>query len=125
VLVPFDVDPYRYYNRKLPAPVTAFEVSHPDVPFASQYTETELKEMEAAAREHVRPFDEVWVVVRSPNSEVRKELARRTERAAAGDGRALVGRETWVSSAGPLRLSRYRRFTAADSAARADSPATR
>ncbi len=111
-LVPFDADPFRYYNRRQPAPVSAFEVSHPEVPFASDYTPAQLDEMERAARERVAGFDEVWVVVRSPNSEIRRELARRTERAAATGGRALAGRETWNSMTGPLRLARFRRGAA-------------
>jgi len=111
-LVPFDVDPFRYYNRRQPVPVTAFEVSHPEVPFASDYTETQLDQMEQTARDRAARFDEVWVVVRSPNSEIRRELARRAERAAASDGRTLVGRETWKSMTGPLRLARFRRGAA-------------
>jgi hypothetical protein len=122
-LVTFDVDPYRYYNRRLRSPVAAFEVSHPEVPFASGYTEAQLEQMESQAREHARPFDEVWVVVRSPNSEVRRELARRTERAAATDGRELVGRETWTSMSGPLRLARFRR-PGADSTTTPTNPTT-
>jgi uncharacterized membrane protein len=114
-LVPFDVDPFRYYNRRQPVPVTAFEVSHPEVPFASEYTAPQLDQMERTARDRTARFDEVWVVVRSPNSEIRRELARRTERAAASDGRVLIGRETWNSMTGPLRLARYRRPPAADS----------
>jgi mannosyltransferase len=120
-LVPFDVDPFRYYDRRLPQPVAAFEVSHPAVPFASSYTEAQLDEMTRAAHERVQGFDEVWVVVRSPNSEVRREVARRAESVAALDGRALVGRETWVSMTGPLRLACYRRAAAAPAAA---APAT-
>lgn len=120
-LVPFDVDPFRYYNLRQPVPVTAYEVPHPEVPFASDYTETQLEEMERAARDRAARFDEVCVVVRSPNSEIRRELARRTERAAASDGRELVAREMWNSMTGPLRLARYRRPTEAG----ADSSAGR
>lgn len=117
-LVPFDLDPYRYYNRRQPAPVAAFEVSHPKVPFASDYTETQLDEMESTARDRVARYDEVWVVVRSPNSDIRRELARRTERAAASGGRVLAGREIWTSMTGPLRLARFRRAGADSSAVR-------
>ncbi len=117
-LVPFDVDPFRYYDRRLRSPVAAFEVSHPAVPFASSYTEDQLEEMMRTAHERVKGFDEVWVVVRSPNSEIRREVARRTEAVAALDGRTLVGHETWVSMTGPLRLACYRREAAVpDSAA--------
>ena len=107
-LVPFDVDPFRFYNRKLAHPVPAFEVSHPEVPFASEYTERQLEEMESQAAAHAAPYDEVWVIVRSPNSAVRRELAFRTERAAAA-GRRLTGRWRWDSAGGPLRVARYDR----------------
>lgn len=117
-LVPFDVDPFRYYNRRLDHPVAAFEVSHPDVPFASDYTPAQLDQMETAAREHAAPYDQVWVVVRSPNSDVRKEAARRAERAAASDGRVLVNREIWTSMTGPLRVARFERKAVSDSIAK-------
>ncbi len=113
-LVPFDVDPFRYYNRRQANPVAAFEVSHPAVPFASSYTPEQLDQMERAAAELTAGYDEVWVVVRSPNSEVRRELARRAERAAAA-GRTLVERDSLAAVGGPLRLARFRR-AAADSA---------
>lgn len=112
-LVPFDLDPFRYYNRRQASPVEAFEVSHPDVPFASDYTPRQLDDMETRARERTAGFDEVWVVVRSPNSEVRRELVRRSERAAAA-GRVLAGRDTLRSATGPVRLARYVRGAAAD-----------
>jgi 4-amino-4-deoxy-L-arabinose transferase-like glycosyltransferase len=115
-LVPFDVDPFRYYNRKQPSPVTAFEVSHPDVPFASGYTTGQLDQMERQARERSAPFEEVWVVVRSPNSDVRRELVTRTERVAA-EGRTLIERRTLDSAGGPVRLARFRRAAAPDAAA--------
>lgn len=116
-LVPFDVDPFRFYNLRQKTPVAAFEVSHPAVPFASGYTPEQLDEMERAAAGNAAPFDEVWVVVRSPNSEVRRELALRTERAAA-IGRVLIERETFESAEGPLRLARYRRVGADSLSAR-------
>jgi len=119
VLVPFDVDPFRYYNRRAARPVAVFEVSHPAVPFASNYTPQQLDDMVKIARQHVAGFDEVWVVVRSPNSPVRLELARRTEGVAA-EGREVAGREIWNSTTGPLRVYRYRRAGAA-----ADSTAAR
>ncbi|MEO5618242.1 MAG: glycosyltransferase family 39 protein [Candidatus Eisenbacteria bacterium] len=116
-LVPFDLDAFRYYNLRQPVPVAAYEVSHPEVPFASSYTEAQLIEMERVARDRAARFDEVWVVVRSPNSEIRRELARRTERAAASDGRVLMAREIWNSMSGAVRLARYRRPAAGDSGA--------
>jgi len=108
VLVPFDVDPYRYYNLRLGEPVAAFEVSHPEVPFASDYTPRQLDEMTAAAARRTAGFDEVWVVVRSANSEVRRAVAARTERVAAA-GRVETGRWTYTSFAGPLRVARFDR----------------
>jgi hypothetical protein len=109
VLVPFDVDPYAFYNRRTRDRITAIEVSHPAVPFASRFTPRQLDELEAAARARVAPFDEVWVVVRSPNSEVRREVARRALRVAS-EGRVTVGgEEVWRSTAGPLRVSHFRR----------------
>jgi len=107
-LVPFDVDPFRFYNSKLAHPVAAFEVSHPEVPFASEYTERQLEEMERRAAAQAAPYDEVWVIVRSPNSAVRREVASRTERAAAA-GRRPTGRWRWDSAGGPLRVARYDR----------------
>ncbi len=107
-LVTFDLDPFRFYNRRQPSPVAAFEVSHPEVPFASDYTPLQLEQLERAAREHTAPFDEVWVVVRSPNSAARREVAARAEHAAS-EGRMLVGREFWDSTGGPLRVARFRR----------------
>ncbi len=106
VLVPFDVDPFAYYNRTAPQPVVSFEVSHPDEPFAAMFTPRQLDELQEAARRNASPYDEVWVVVRSPNSDVRREVARRAE-AVAGEGRALVERRRWDSLTGPLRVSRF------------------
>jgi len=108
VLVTFDDDPFRFYDTKLAAPLEVFEISHPDVPFASRYTPAQLDEMETAARERTAPYADVWVVVRSPNSEVRREAARRALRAAA-DGRRPAGHWVWRSTGGPLRVWRYRR----------------
>lgn len=106
VLVPFDVDPFAYYNRRLANPVAAFEVGHPAEPFAAHYTDQQLQELQAAAYRNSASYDEVWVVVRSPNSEIRREVARRAE-AVAGEGRALVERRRWDSLTGPLRVSRF------------------
>lgn len=113
VLVPFDVDPYRYYIRRAAPAPTAIEVSHPAVPFASGWTPEQMAWMERHARERSAPFDEVWVIVRSPNSEFRKDLARRTE-AIAAEGRTVVERYTLDSTGGPLRVAHYRRGAARD-----------
>ena len=123
-LVPYDVDPFRYYDRRQPRPIEAFEVSHPEVPFASNYTEKQLEEMIDGAREHMRGHDEVWVVVRSPNSEVRLELSRRVTRA-ANEGRILVGQEIWNSMSGPLRVAHYLGESAGRAGVTADSTAAR
>jgi len=106
VLVPFDLDPYAFYNRAPARILPAFEVSHPSVPFASHFTPQQLDELEQAAREHARGYDEVWVVVRSPNSEVRREVVRRAERAAE-EGRIFKLRKVWTAEGGPLRVERF------------------
>lgn len=106
VLVPFDLDPYAFYNRPVSSAVPAFEVSHPNVPFASHFTPRQLDELEQAARAHVAGYDEVWIVIRSPNSEVRREVVRRAERAAE-DGRSFMRRQVWESEGGPLRVERF------------------
>jgi 4-amino-4-deoxy-L-arabinose transferase-like glycosyltransferase len=106
VLVTFDLDPYRFYNSKLAQPVAAFEVSHPEVPFASGYEDRQLREMMGKAAERTATYDEVWVVVRSPNSEIRREVARRAEQVAAR-GRRFAGRWKWDAANGPLRVVRY------------------
>lgn len=106
VLVPFDADPFRYYNVRLDRPFTVVEVSHPDVPFSSGYTGRQIDEMERAAASRVAGYDDVWVVVRSPNSDVRQEVARRSD-ALAATGRRLAGRWRWDAVNGPLRVARY------------------
>lgn len=107
-LVTFDLDPFTYYDRRQPHPVQAFEVSHPDVPFASSYTPRQLDELTEAARRRTRDFQEVWVVVRSPNSAIRREVAARAESVAA-ENRTLIERDSLGAAGGPLRLVRYRR----------------
>ena len=109
VLVPFDLDPFAFYDARLPHPVAGYEISHPDVPFADRYSRQQLDQAEAAARAHAAGWDEVWVIVRSPNSPVRRELARRAQEVAAA-GRVQLGpEEVWRSTAGPLRVTRYAR----------------
>ena len=121
VLVPYDLDPYAFYEKQTHANVRAFEVSHPDEPFAARFTPMQLDELEAAARKNAAGFDEAWVIVRSPNSEVRREVARRAE-LAAGVGRILVERYRWDSFTGPLRVSRFVRDTTAYTRGPARSP---
>ena len=112
VLVPFDLDPLAFYLRDGRSGVRAFEVSHPAEPFASAYTPRELAELSAAARADAAPYDEVWVVVRSPNSPVRREVVRRAEAAAAAGGRVRTEQRTWDSFGGPLRVGRWQRAAA-------------
>jgi hypothetical protein len=113
VLVTFDIDPFRFYNVKRAEPLPAFEVSHPGVPFNSTWTPLQMAEMADSARTRVARYDDVWVVVRSPNSDARRAVAALAEEA-AGDGRALVSRVRWESFGGPLRVAHFRRATAVD-----------
>jgi hypothetical protein len=105
-MVTFDADPFRYFNVRLARPVDAFEVSHADVPFASGYTPEQLDAMERAAARRAAAYDEVWVVVRSPNSAVRRQLVVRANQAAA-IGRVRAGRWRWDSTNGPVWATRY------------------
>ena len=116
-LVTFDLDPYAFYAARMPDAPTGFEVAHPEVPFASQFTDRQLDEVEAAARRAAVGRRDVWVVVRSPNSEVRREVARRAERAAQDEGRTLRERLQWTSSGGPVTAARFMRAAAPDSVA--------
>ena len=108
VLVPLQVDPFLYYNAKLPHPLEAYEVSHPKAPFALTYTPQQLDDMERLARARARDRDEVWVVAQEAVSEGRREVERRAERAAA-DGHPRIERGQWDSTTGPLRVVRCRR----------------
>jgi mannosyltransferase len=76
-LVTFDADPFQYYNGRYQKAPVVYEMSHPDVPFASEFTAAQLDEMEATALRRVTDFEEVWVVVRSANSDVRRDVAAR------------------------------------------------
>jgi hypothetical protein len=64
----------------------------------------------------------VWVVVRSPNSEIRREVAARAERVAAGDGRVLGERLRWASAGGPVVATRFTRVAPIDTAGQARPP---
>ncbi len=108
VLVPFDDDAMRYYFRNRAQAPDVFEVSHPADPFASSFTRAQLDEVEARARAETAGFDEVWVVIRSANSDVRREVARRAE-VVAGQGRARLDERVFRSSSGPVRVVRYAR----------------
>lgn len=108
-LVPFDADPVRYYVRRDPHPVEVAEVGHPAEPFAAEFSAAELDEAEAAARARAAGYDEVWVLVRSPNSAVRREVVARAQ-AVAAEGRTLVESLRWDSATGPVRTHRYLRL---------------
>jgi hypothetical protein len=111
VLVPLQVDPFLYYNTKLPHLLEVYEVSHPRAPFALAYTPRQLDDMERTARERTRDRDEVWVVEQEAVSDGRREVERRAERAAA-DGHPRIERGQWDSTTGPLRVVRCRRAEA-------------
>jgi 4-amino-4-deoxy-L-arabinose transferase-like glycosyltransferase len=108
VLVLFDLDPFAFYDSRLPLPLPAFEVSHAEVPFSGHLTPAQLDETAAAARSRTAGFDEVWVVSRSLTSESRRELTRRADGVAA-EGRTLVEDQTWQSAGGPVFARHYRR----------------
>ncbi len=112
VLVTFDVDPFRFYGTRLMPPPAMVEMSHPDVPFADRWTPRQLEEMQATALARTRGYEDVWVIVRSPNSPQRLEVARRAE-VVGHEGRELVEQGTWTSTGGPLVVSHYRRVAAA------------
>jgi len=110
-LVPFDLDAFRYYNNRLPQPIAAFEVSHPEVPFASDYSEPQLRWMEGRVRDQSSSYEDVWLVIRSANSAIRRELVARTQ-AVVSEGREKVSEERLDSVGGPLRIEHYRRAMA-------------
>jgi 4-amino-4-deoxy-L-arabinose transferase-like glycosyltransferase len=106
VLVPFDADPYAYYNRRTQDRVTAYEFSHPAEPFAARYTPAQIAEMAAAARARVGERGEVWVIVRSPNNPDRVAAAAAAE-SVATEGRVLADQRTWDAMGGPLHVSHW------------------
>ena len=108
VVVTFDPDPFLYYNARLPRRFPVFAAAHPAVPFHDAYTPRQLDELSSALRESTTTYDEVWVVVRSPNSPVRKEVARRARETAA-IGRVAVTVDSLDSFQGKLRFAHYRR----------------
>jgi mannosyltransferase len=108
VLVPFDADAMRYYFRRASDAPRIVELSHADDPFSSDFTPAQLDAIEAVARDAAREADDVWVVVRSANSDARREVARRAESVAA-EGRIETTRRTWESSLGPVDAARFSR----------------
>ena len=108
VIVTFDPDPFVFYNAKLEHPYPVYVAAHPDVPFHDTYTPGQLDQITRALRDSTARFEEVWVIVRSPNSPIRKELVRRTQLAVA-EGRERIAADSLNSVQGKLRVSRYRR----------------
>jgi hypothetical protein len=109
VIVTFDPEAFGFYNRKLPQPYSVFAAAHPDVPFHDAYTPGQLDTIEQTLRDSTARFDETWVVVRSPNSPVRKEIVRRALSVAA-IGREGVLADSLPSVQGRLMIHHYRRL---------------
>jgi len=109
VIVTFDHEAFTFYNRKLPQPYAVFPAAHPDVPFHDAYTPGQLDTIERTLRDSTTRFDETWVIVRSPNSPVRKEIARRALAVAAIGREGVVVGDSLVSVQGRLLISHYRR----------------
>jgi hypothetical protein len=112
VIVTFDPDPFEYYDRRLGRPFGWTAAAHPAVPFHDAYTPAQLAAIEDTLRRRTAGAEEVWVVVRSPNSPVRRELAHRAL-AVAGHGRVRAEYDSLGSVQGPLRLTRFVRVPAA------------
>jgi hypothetical protein len=108
VIVTFDPEAFAFYNLKLPRPYPVFAAAHPDVPFHDAYTPGQLDTIERTLRDSTARFDETWVVVRSPNSPVRKEIVRRSL-AVAAIGREGVLADSLRSVQGRLMIHHYRR----------------
>lgn len=108
VLVPFDVDPLRFYLRDGRSGILPFEVVHPDEPFSAHFTPRQLDEVEKAIRPEAAPYDEAWVIIRSANNDDRWRLAQRTLDVAA-TGRVRLEDHIWPSYDAPLLVTRYAR----------------
>lgn len=114
ILVPFDVDPVRYYLRDGKSGLVPYEVAHPNQPFSARFTPRELYEAARAAELESRAYDEVWVVIRSANNDDRWRLAERTMKLASR-GRRIVEDRIWLSYGAPMIVVRYQRPALADS----------
>lgn len=114
-IVTFDPDPLVYYDSRRDAPFRWVAAAHPDVPFHDAFTEAQLAWIERTIRDSTATAPEVWVVVRSPNSPVRRRIADMAT-AAAADGRVFAESETLDSATGPIRLARYVRMRVASTA---------
>jgi len=121
VLVPFDADPIVYYLRNGGSAVRTIEVHHEEQPFSATFTPDQLDDVEAQARADSRPYDDLWVIVRSAWSQERRELADRVL-ALSAEGRVTAEDSVWTSYNAPLYVTRYVRPDSA-SAARAAAPA--
>jgi 4-amino-4-deoxy-L-arabinose transferase-like glycosyltransferase len=108
VFVLFDVDPFAFYNSKLPQPLPAIEISHAEVPLSGHLNARQHDEVEAGVRARAAGFDEVWVVRRSLSSESRREMTRRTDRA-VGEGRTLIADRVWFAPGGTVYGRLFRR----------------
>lgn len=107
VLVPFDVDPLVYYLRRGDdGRVRAIEVRHEEQPFSATFTPAQLDDVEARTRADSRPYDDVWVIVRSAWSQERRELADRVL-ALAAEGRRVAEDSVWTSYNAPLYVTRF------------------
>jgi mannosyltransferase len=106
VIVTFDPDPFEFYNRRLPRPFAWAAAAHPDVPFHDAFTRAQLAEIDDTLRARTAGAEDVWVVVRSPNSEVRRQIAA-SALAIASAGRMRTDFDSLGSVQGPLRLTRF------------------
>ncbi|NOT32655.1 MAG: hypothetical protein HOP12_00620 [Candidatus Eisenbacteria bacterium] len=106
VIVPFDPDPFVYYNSRLPNPFKVVPFRHPDVPFHDDYRPLQLGGMYRQATVSTLGFRDVWVVVRSPNSAIRKRAVRFAEQA-GGWLRQLETRDSLDSFQGKLRFTHW------------------
>ena len=108
ILVPFDVDPLRFYLRDGRSELEPYEVIHPDEPFSAHFTPRQLDDVERVIRLESAHYDEVWVIIRSANNDDRWRLAQRTLDV-AGTGRAKLEEHIWPSYDAPLLVTRYSR----------------
>jgi len=115
VIVTFDPDPFVYYDTRRERPFRWAAAAHPDVPFHDAFTDGQLGWIERSLRDSTAWAPEVWVVVRSPNSAVRKRVAALAN-AVAAEGRLRAEGDTLESMGGPVRLAHYVRVSGGGSA---------
>jgi hypothetical protein len=107
VVVPFDPDPFMYYNDRLERPFRVVAYAHPEVPFHDAWTPEQLVEMFRAAQDSTRGPGDVWIVVRSPNSGARRQVMRMAA-ASVAPAREPGPRDSLLSVQGPLRFRLWR-----------------